>query len=173
MSHAKVVSTASANVAESKTIIINIVEGEVKVSQGYTALAMILMGQLKDAEIKANLTFERISRASSGGFADAVNGVRDVYEGMFKDAGHKQPRGAWGKIKDAAEAIRNGATQKPESGTRAFKAADEFAIERLISVYNRAIKTAGEITQVDEMRPIVLKALNKLGVSSNDKRLKS
>jgi hypothetical protein len=172
MSNVKVVSTASANVTESKAIIISIVEGEVKVNQGYTALAMILIDQLHDAEIKAGLTFERISRASSGAFADAVNAVRDTYEGMFKDAGHKQPRGAWGKIKDAAEAIRNGDTQKPESGTRSFKPADEFAIERLISVYNRAIKTAGEITQVDEMRPIVLKALNKLGVSSNDKRLK-
>ena len=171
MSKVKAVSTV-ADVSEAKAIIVNIVEGEVKVNQGYTALAMILIEGFKDAEIKAGLTFERISRASSGAFADAVNAVRDVYEGMFKDAGHKQPRGAWGKIKDAANAIRNGDTQKAKSGTRDFKPADEFSIERLISVYNRAIKTAGEITQVDEARPIVLKALNKLGVSSNDKRLK-
>jgi hypothetical protein len=172
MSKVKAVS-AVADVTEAKAIIVNIVEGEVKVNQGYTALAMILIDQLRDAEVKAGLTFERISRASSGAFADAVNAVRDTYEGMFKDAGHKQPRGAWGKIQKAADAIRNGNTQKAKSGTREFKPADEFAIERLISVYNRAIKTAGEITQVDEMRPIVLKALNKLGVSSNDKRLKS
>ena len=171
MSKAKAVSTV-ANVSEAKAIIVNIVEGEVKVNQGYTALAMILIDQLRDAEVKAGLTFERISRASSGAFADAVNAVRDTYEGMFKDAGHKQPRGAWGKIKDAANAIRNGGAQKAKSGTRDFKPADEFAVERLISVYNRAIKTSGEIDQVDEMRPYVLKALNKLGISSNDKRLK-
>ena len=171
MSKAKAVSTV-ANVSEAKAIIVNIVEGEVKVNQGYTALAMILIDQLRDAEVKAGLTFERISRSSSGAFADAVNAVRDTYEGMFKDAGHKQPRGAWGKIQKAADAIRNGDTQKAKSGTRDFKPADEFAIERLISVYNRAIKTSGEIDQVDEMRPYVLKALNKLGISSNDKRLK-
>ena len=171
MSKVKAVS-AAANVAEAKAIIVTIVEGEVKVNQGYAALAMILIDQLKDAEIKAGLTFERISRASSGAFADAVNAVRDTYEGMFKDAGHKQPRGAWGKIKDAAEAIRNGDTQKAKSGTRDFKPADEFSIVRLISIYNRAITTAGEITRVDKARPHVLRALNELGVSSNDKRLK-
>jgi len=171
MSKVKAVS-AVADVTEAKAIIVNIVEGEVKVNQGYTALAMILLDQFKDAEVKAGLTFERISRSSSGAFADAVNAVRDTYEGMFKDAGHKQPRGAWGKIKDAANAIRNGGAQKAKSGTRDFKPADEFAVERLISVYNRAIKTSGEIDQVDEMRPYVLKALNKLGISSNDKRLK-
>ena len=107
MSKVKAVS-AVADVTEAKAIIVNIVEGEVKVNQGYTALAMILIDQLRDAEVKAGLTFERISRASSGAFADAVNAVRDTYEGMFKDAGHKQPRGAWGKIQKAADAIRNG-----------------------------------------------------------------
>lgn len=173
MSNVKAVS-AVADVTEAKAIIINIVDGEVKVNQGYTALAMILIDQFQPAEVKAGLTFDRIGRSSSGAFADAVNAVRDTYEGMFKDAGHKQPRGAWGKIKDAANAIRNGDTEKAKSGaTTRFKPADEFAVERLIAVYNRSVRTAGEISQVDEARPLVLKALNKLGVSSNDKRLKS
>ena len=174
MSKVNVVS-AVADVTEAKTIIINIVDGEVKVNKGYTALGMILIDQFQPAEVKAGLTFERIGRSSSGAFADAVNAVRDVYEGMFKDAGHRQPRGAWLKIQKAVEEIRNGATEKPKSGatTGRFKPADEFVVERLIAVYNRSVRTAGQISQVDEARPLVLKALNKLGVSSSDKRLKS
>tara|TARA_R110000823_G_scaffold307341_1_gene430340 strand:- start:28 stop:573 length:546 start_codon:yes stop_codon:yes gene_type:complete len=181
MSNAKVVSTKANKVAdyndpfwiESNKIIINIVDGEVKVNKGYTALAVILMDMFNSAEVKAGLVFEKISRASSGGFADAVNMARDHYEAMFTKAGHLQPRGAWLKIQKSADTIRNGATQKPADGKRNINPADEYSVDKLIGVYNKAIKTAGEIDAVDTARPHVLKALNALGVKSTDKRLKS
>jgi len=173
MSNVKAVSAISDFEVESNKIIIGIVEGEVKVSKGYTALAVILMDLFVDEEIKANLVFEKISRASSGNLALVVNIVRDKYEAMFTNAGHLQPRGAWLKIQKAADTIRNGATQKPAEGKRNINPADEYSVDKLIGVYNKAIKTAGEIVAVDAARPHVLKALNALGVKSTDKRLKS
>jgi hypothetical protein len=161
---------------EANALIVEITAGEFAASKGYTALAHLCIRTLANLETDYGLRFENISAASSGKFADTVKAMRKSFEAMFANAGYSSPRSAWLKIQTAAKAIRVALDEgsEPTGNLRApMKPADEFSIEKLIAVYNKAIKTAGEISEVDTARPFVLQALNALGIKSSNKRLNS
>ena len=174
MAKAKEVSTAQVApewMATLKENAVSIVRGDQQVATGYSNIAKLFMTEFQALEIETGLCFERVTRASTGKLASAVNSVRDVTEAIFEQAGHKQPRGAWLKIQKYADEIRNGKAQKESSDTRAFKAIDEFVVEKLIALYNKAVRQAGENKTVDTLRGEWLAQLNKLGIKSDSKKL--
>lgn len=171
MSKIKSVSSASEFYNAVNGFAVEIVSGENSVRVGYAGIAQLCLDKWHDAEIESGQTFERITRASSGDFASKVNADRDVIEKIFEKAGHKQPRGAYLKIQRAADELRNGKAQQGSSDTRAFKPINEFVTEKLIALYNKAVRQANENKTVDSFRSEWLAQLNKLGVKSDSKKL--
>ena len=176
MPKVKPVSAVAEFVSSVRDCMGEIVAGEQQSSRGYRGLTLLIMDRVKDVEIETGQTFEKCGKSSTGKLADLVSGIRDNVETIATEAGHKQPRGVWQKIKKLADQIRNEATISDKSGDaeaggRNFKPVDEYIIEKMISCFNKAHRQIGESKEVDSVRSDLLKILTKLGVKSTDGRL--